>query len=431
MADDHTPNALTSPEDIIGVVNAAYSAKAKEGVAASCKSLWIYEELSSVPEGAHMGLSCGNPVATASIKEGETVVDLGSGGGIDIFLAAEKVGPTGQAIGLDMSNDMIDLARKNAAKKGLKPPQVAFVNALLTEPLPIESDSVDCVLSNCVVNLLPYDGKANLLKEVHRILKPGGRIVLDDILAKKHLPDNIKNDLASYVGCIGGAIQVEEYKALLKEAGLTNTLFVDTKNDLSVYYQGSRDAASCCAPAASSCCTPAPPAFIAFSQSGTDIYNLIASYQIYALKDGTPTAEPSKVLSRWWDAYPATQSSPPSITAEELITLKRDPASASDFAIIDVRKGDHAGGHVRGSHNWFAQSFYDDLPAFYEKFKDTPKVIFYCQSSNGRGPRSAAWYQDYLNSIGDDQKSAAFVLKGGIKNWLANFKEEKDLIDFD
>ena len=141
---------------------------------------------------------------------------------------------------------MIDLARKNATKKGFKPPQVAFVVAQLTQPLPIESDAVDCVLSNCVINLLPNDGKLCLLKEVHRILKPGGRIVLDDvrpkfqkahlaanvtlilmfqIIARKPLPDYIRHDIASYVGCIGGAVQVREYENILSEAGFTSRRF--------------------------------------------------------------------------------------------------------------------------------------------------------------------------------------------------------------
>ncbi|KAF4613837.1 hypothetical protein D9613_008096 [Agrocybe pediades] len=390
------------------------------------------EELSSVPEGAHMGLSCGNPVATATIKEailrvnqkGETVVDLGSGGGIDVFLAAQKVGPSGKAIGLDMSEDMIALARKNAAKKGLKPPHVAFVQAYLTEPLPIESNSVDCIISNCVINLLPQEGKAFALKEVHRILKPGGRVVLNDIVAKKPLPENIKNDMASYVGCISGAIVIDEYKMLLQDAGLGNLLFVDTKSDLGVYYQSSEDGGALGTPG---CCTPAPPGTKA-GKPDYDVNEWVASYQIYALKEDGPAEIPSTALLRWWDAYPVVKSSPPSMTAEEVASLIR--SSATDFAVIDVRRNDHAGGHVRGSHNVHAQTFYDELPEVYQKFKDVPKVIFYCQSSNGRGPRCAGWYQDYLDSQGN-KTSSAFVLKGGIKNWLSTFEGQEDLIDKD
>ncbi|KAF8813136.1 NAD(P)-binding protein [Phlegmacium glaucopus] len=422
-----TATATTSSDsDIVAIVNAAYSARAREGVtAAYAKSVaeafgYTEEQLASVAEGAHMGLSCGNPVAAASIKEGETVVDLGSGGGIDVFLAALKVGPTGQAIGVDMSEDMIALARANAAKKGFKPPQVSFVQALLTEPLPIESNSVDCILSNCVVNLLPFEGKASLLKEVYRILKPGGRIVLDDIVAKKALPEHIKNDLASYVGCIAGAILVDEYKGLLQDAGFINTLLIDTKSDLGVYYQSPENGGD---PATTpGCCTPAPPGS-KVGKPDYDVNDWVASYQIYALKNENPTA-----LKNWWDEFPTIKSSPGSLNAEEVAALIRGQGSQSDFAVIDVRRDDHAGGHVRGSHNCFAQTFYDNLPDFYNKFKDTPKVIFYCQSSNGRGPRCAGWYQDYLNSQGN-QKSTAFVLEGGIKNWISTYGEQDDLVD--
>ncbi|KAJ3497787.1 hypothetical protein NLJ89_g10301 [Agrocybe chaxingu] len=423
----------TPTADIIGVLNAAYSARAREGVGASyAKSVaeafgYTEEQLKSVPEEAHLGLSCGNPVAAASIKEGETVVDLGSGGGIDIFLAAEKAGPSGKAIGLDMSPDMIALARKNASKKGLKPPHVAFVQALLTEPLPIEPNSVDCVLSNCVINLLPFEGKVILLKEIHRILKPGGRTVIDDIVARKPLPENIKKDLLAYISCISGAILEEQYKSLLADAGFSTSdvLLVDTKKDLSVYYQNGENQV------ATSCCTPAPPG-ITPSKPDFDVNEWVASFQIYALKDGSTTENPPTALLRWWDAYPTVESSPSFLTAEEVAALVRDPTASKDTAIIDVRRNDHAGGHVRGSHNWAAQTFHDDLPAFYEQFKETSRVIFYCQSSNGRGPRSAGWYQDYLDAQGEgSHKSTAYVLKGGIKNWLKMFEGQEDLIDRD
>lgn len=132
------------------------------------------------------------------------------------------------------------------------------------------------------------------------------------------------------------------------------------------------------------------------------------------IKRGPPVEKPPTVLSRWWDAYPTAKSSPSFMRAEEIVALKKDPASSTKFAVIDVRRGDHGvcilslatqalnflklepfclkGGHVRGSDNWAAQTFYDDLPAFYEKYKDTPRVIFYCSKSNGRGPRCAGWY---------------------------------------
>ncbi|KJA16548.1 hypothetical protein HYPSUDRAFT_171339 [Hypholoma sublateritium FD-334 SS-4] len=426
--------AFPTPREVIGIVNAAYSVRAREGVTANyARNVaeafgYTQEQLSTVPDGAHMGLSCGNPVATATIKEGETVVDLGSGGGIDVFLAAAKVGENGCVIGLDMSQDMINLARANATKKGLKPPHVAFIKAQLTETLPIESNSVDCILSNCVVNLLPLDGKAALLKEINRILKPGGRIVLDDIVAKKPLPDNIKNNLASYVGCISGAILVDEYKALLDEANFTKVLFVDTKSDLGVYYRvPTEDGNVSNNP---SCFTPVPTGHLSAAPD-YDVNHWVASYQIFAIKDGISSpGTPALALSRWWDAYPSVFSSPRSLKAHELASIIRDQTQTSTFAVIDVRKNDHAGGHVRGSYNWAAQSFYDDLPSFYQEFKNFPKVIFYCQSSNGRGPRCAGWYQDYLDAQGDG-RSTAFILEGGIKQWLTDFGKEEDLVDFD
>ncbi|KAF5316606.1 hypothetical protein D9619_006263 [Psilocybe cf. subviscida] len=437
--------------DIVGIVKEAYSTKAREGVPAEYAKRvaqafgYTEEQLLTVPDGASLGLSCGNPVASASLKEGETVLDLGSGGGIDVFLAAAKVGSTGCVVGLDMSDDMISLARKNAARKELKPPHVAFVKALLTEPLPIESNSVDCILSNCVLNLLPDEGKAAVLKEAYRVLKPGGRITLDDIVAKKILPDNIRNDIAGYIGCVAGAIPLERYQGLFEEAGFTNVVFVDTKNDLNIYYAAPGQPSATTPAGASSCCSPAPTA--AQTKPGNsaqipvkpeyEVNDWVASYQIYAIKaSATPAVEiPATVLAQWWDAYPVVKSSPSNATAEEVAELIRQANKQGDakrdFAVIDVRRNDHGGGHVRGSHNWHAQTFYDDLPKFFEEFKDTPRVFFYCQSSNGRGPRSAGWYQDYLDAHTGDHSSAAYVLKGGIKNWKATFAGQEDLIDID
>ncbi|KAF8157807.1 S-adenosyl-L-methionine-dependent methyltransferase [Crassisporium funariophilum] len=411
-------------DTIVEHVNEAYSAKARSGVATSyAKNVakafgYTEEQLESVPDESHLGLSCGNPVAAASIKEGETVIDLGSGGGIDVFLAAAKAGPSGKAIGLDMSLDMIALARKNASAKGLKPPQVAFVHAQLAEALPIESCSTDCILSNCVINLLPFDGKAKLFKEAHRILKPQGRIVLDDIIAKKPLPDEIKDDLTAYVGCISGAILLTEYEGLLKSAGFSDVLFVDTKSDLNAYYP---QEGGCCSVKTSSS-LPKKPNY--------DVNEWVASYQVYALKSGAAIGTSSTALLHWWDAYPTVKSTPPLMTDAELAALIRDPEASGEFAVIDVRRNDHAGGHVRGSHNWPAQTFYDDLPVFFEKFRNTPRVIFYCQSSQGRGPRCAGWYQDFLDTNGD-HKSMSYTLKGGVKNWLTRYSGEQDLSDRD
>ena len=165
------------------------------------------EELASIPAEANMALSCGNPTATAGLKPGETVVDLGSGGGLDVFLAARKVGPTGRAIGIDMTEEMIALARRNAEKAGL--PNVEFHLAAI-DRLPLADASADCVISNCVINLAP--DKAAVFREIARVLKPGGRLAISDIALKRELPPELGNDLMAYVGCIAGAILIEDYR---------------------------------------------------------------------------------------------------------------------------------------------------------------------------------------------------------------------------
>src|SRR5215212_4030371 len=166
----------------------------QEGVRAVAEAFgYTAEELAAIPAGANMGLSCGNPLATASLREGEVVVDLGSGGGLDVFLAAHKVGATGRAIGIDMTPEMIELARRNASKlEGGAPPNVEFRQAAIDD-LPLEDASVDCVISNCVINLAS-DKKA-VFREIARVLKPGGRVAVSDIALKKALPPELGNDL--------------------------------------------------------------------------------------------------------------------------------------------------------------------------------------------------------------------------------------------
>src|SRR5688500_5588861 len=159
------------------------------------------DELSSIPAEANMGLSCGNPTAFASLKPGETVVDLGCGGGLDVFLAAQKDGPSGRAIGIDMTPQMIDLARRNAAKSGAGNGEFYLASI---DRLPLADGSVDVVISNCVINLAP--DKRAVFREVARVLKPGGRLAVSDIALKRELPPELGNDLMAYVGCIAGAI---------------------------------------------------------------------------------------------------------------------------------------------------------------------------------------------------------------------------------
>ena len=171
-------------------------------------------DVASVPAGADMGLGCGNPQAIAALEPGETVLDLGSGGGFDCFLAVRQVGETGRVIGVDMTPEMIRKARANAAKSGFQ--NVEFRLGEI-EHLPVADRSVDVILSNCVINLSP--DKAAVFQEAFRVLKPGGRLAIADIVATAALPEDIRNDLALRVGCVGGAAAVDEIETFLREAG--------------------------------------------------------------------------------------------------------------------------------------------------------------------------------------------------------------------
>ena len=172
------------------------------------------EDIASVIEGANLGLGCGNPVALASLKPGETVVDLGSGAGFDCFLAARQVGESGQVIGVDMTPEMISKARKNAEKMGAK--NVEFRLGEI-EHLPVADNGADLIMSNCVINLSP--DKLKVYREAYRILKPAGRLSISDVLATAALPAKIRNNLALVAACVGGAVTFEDTKKMLTQAG--------------------------------------------------------------------------------------------------------------------------------------------------------------------------------------------------------------------
>ena len=174
-------------------------------------------DLATLPDEANLGLGCGAPIAHLGLEPGETVVDLGSGAGIDVFLAARAVGPTGRVIGVDMTPAMLAKARENAARAGLT--QVEFREGRL-EALPVADGSVDAVTSNCVINLVP--DKAVAFREIARILRPGGRFAISDIVLDTPLPEAIVNDLHAYVGCISGAVLREDYLAVVRDAGFTD-----------------------------------------------------------------------------------------------------------------------------------------------------------------------------------------------------------------
>jgi SAM-dependent methyltransferase len=177
-------------------------------------------ELASAPDGANMGLSCGNPTAIASLKPGEVVLDLGAGGGFDCFVAGPKVGPTGKVIGIDMTPDMLSKARRNTAsyteQTGLS--NVEFRLGEI-ENLPVPDASVDVVISNCVLNLSP--DKTRVWREIARVLKPGGRVAVSDLALLRPLPEAVKADVEALVGCVAGAVLVEESRAQAQGAGLT------------------------------------------------------------------------------------------------------------------------------------------------------------------------------------------------------------------
>lgn len=255
------------------------------------------EELRSIPAGANMGLSCGNPTAMASIRPGEVVVDLGSGGGLDVFLASPLVGPTGKAIGIDMTPAMVERARANAKSGGYE--NVEFHLATI-DALPLADASVDCVISNCVINLAP--DKPAVFREIARVLKPGGRLAVSDIALKGELPAAVARSMAAYVGCIAGAIRIEEYRNGLLAAGFEHVEIMDSGSDLNAYAKVENQS-GCCSPTmdavdgtspfpqvASACCSPEPTSAVSLHEelagllAKYDINAAAASVKVYAVK---------------------------------------------------------------------------------------------------------------------------------------------------
>ena len=171
-------------------------------------------DINAVPEGANLGLGCGNPIALASLKKGEIVLDLGSGGGFDCFLASEKVGAKGKVIGVDMTAEMLDKSRENARNGGYK--NVEFRLGEI-ENLPVADNSMDVIISNCVINL--SNNKKRVFEEAFRVLKPGGRLMVSDIVVLKDLPDFIRESIDAYIGCVAGAMQKDEYLKAIRAPG--------------------------------------------------------------------------------------------------------------------------------------------------------------------------------------------------------------------
>ncbi len=289
-------------EQLLDSVKSKYGAVAEStlsndhaGVQAVAEAFgYTPEELTSIPAEANMGLSCGNPTATAHLRPGEVVVDLGSGGGLDVFLAAKMVGPTGRAIGIDMTTAMIERARANAQSGGYT--NVEFYQSTIDQ-IPLPNASVDCVISNCVINLAP--DKPAVFREIARVLKPGGRVAVSDIALKLDLPEAVAQSMAAYVGCIAGAILIEDYRAGLLAAGFAHVEIVDSGADLNAYAKVENQA-GCCSPSMdesspfqqieSACCTPAAPTSATLHDELTtllsqyDVNAAAASVKVYAIK---------------------------------------------------------------------------------------------------------------------------------------------------
>lgn len=190
------------------------------------------EELSAVPEGSNLGLGCGNPQAIAELKPGEVVLDLGSGGGFDCFLASRQVGEAGRVIGVDMTPEMISKARANASKGGFSNTEFRLGEI---EHLPVADQSVDVIISNCVINLSP--DKPQVFREAFRVLKSGGRLTISDVVLTAELPPEIKNDLdALYAGCISGASPIDELKLILEQSGFTQVT-IEPKDESRAFIQ--------------------------------------------------------------------------------------------------------------------------------------------------------------------------------------------------
>ncbi len=283
---------LESVKSKYGAVAESSLSNNHAGVAAVAEAFgYTAAELTSIPADANMGLSCGNPTATAHIRAGEVVVDLGSGGGLDVFLASKMVGPTGRAIGIDMTPAMIDRARTNAVSGVYN--NVEFYLSTIDQ-IPLPDASVDCVISNCVLNLAP--DKPAAFREIARVLKPGGRVAVSDIALKQELPEAVAKSVAAYVGCIAGAIKIGDYRDGLLAAGFEHVEIVDIGADLNAYAKVENQS-GCCSPAMASsnpfqlieepCCAPAPATLhdeLSALLSQYDINAAAASVKVYAIK---------------------------------------------------------------------------------------------------------------------------------------------------
>lgn len=262
-------SSTLAPEELRETVRAKYAAQAQRVIenSVACREpsccggggsasadpitgdLYSSDEAAVIPSQAlQASLGCGNPTALAELKPGETVLDLGSGGGIDVLLSARRVGPTGFAYGLDMTDEMLDLAEQNRAAAGAE--NVQFLKGQI-EKIPLADNTVDVIISNCVINLAADKGQ--VLREAHRVLRPGGRFAVSDVVAQGALPEDLRADMEAWVGCVAGALEEQEYRQLLTDAG-----FDDIELDVTRVYDPKElaestrgDNTACCG---SDCC---------------------------------------------------------------------------------------------------------------------------------------------------------------------------------
>lgn len=410
--------------ELSAAVLSAYDAKAVSAIDAKAAErvakLSGYSTADLQGADALSGLSCGNPTAVAALKtvrrvhvaaltrQGEAVVDLGSGGGFDVLQAARKVGPSGFSIGLDAAPNMLARARANAERQGLRPPHVAFASADLTQALPLQSASVDVFISNCVINLLSSEHKAALFRELHRCLRGGGRLAISDILARRPMPEHVLSSFAARVGCIGGAITVEEQRTLLIEAGfdgastplepssgrsqrriiqredsgpqrllragleLRSNMRLERARRSAGQFQ--RQRARRCARVVSRCADAS------------------ASFDILAVKAAGDAAfvDPygDGPLTAYNLAFPAPRVTCSAFSAEEAAEAIR--AGDPNLLLIDVRRADYKDSTVHGAINWPAQRIPLELDQLIGRVQAYKRVALFCGSSRGRGPRSAA-----------------------------------------
>jgi arsenite methyltransferase len=268
------PTDQTELRDVVRAKYAAAASTTTEGNASCCSAegaiiteeqreqfgspLYDAEDRDQLPDAAVLAsLGCGNPIAIAELREGETVLDLGSGGGIDVLLSAKRVGSTGLAYGLDMTDEMLDLARRNQAEAGVT--NVQWVRGHI-EQIPLPSDSVDVIISNCVINL--SGDKPQVLREAARVLKPGGRFAVSDVIADPDMDQVTRDDMAAYTGCIAGALTRDEFIDALTAAGLTDITITETHRvhtaAASAIIRATKPETACCSTTAqASCCEPA------------------------------------------------------------------------------------------------------------------------------------------------------------------------------